>query len=289
MILIGIVIALLALLTYSIADGLSKYPSRIIGHNRTAVIVLATGTLATLSMFTIPQLVGTMTPIVIALSVAAGFLEGAWYLWVFKSLETEQVGNTMALVDVPYAIIVLFGILILIEPITNIEVIGIIGIFAGVALVMSRDHFKINRKLIPALAGNIMLGFFYVAFIYAVTLSGGIAIPATIAKLVAFVIVLADTLLFYKPRKHTGIDKPLKLRSLPFLSAVLVGIFDAAGAIGVAAYSLLGIVVLGGAIVAIEPAIVMLFGFEFYRERFTPFQLFGFILIIACAVLLNTV
>ncbi|MCW6160182.1 MAG: DMT family transporter [Candidatus Micrarchaeales archaeon] len=287
MILIGIVIALLSLLTYSIADGLSKYPSRIIGHNRTAVIVLAAGTLASLSMFAVPQLIGTITPAVIALSVFAGFLEGAWFLWVFKSLETEQVGNTMALVDVPYAIIVLFGILVLIEPITSIEIVGVIGIFAGVALVMSKDHFKFNKRLIPALAGNIVLGFFYVAFISAVTLSGGIAIPATVAKLVAFAIILADTLLFYKPRKHTGIYKPLNLKSLPFLAAILVGVLDAAGAIGVAAYSLLGIVVLGGAIVAIEPAIVMLFGFKFYKERFTTFQILGFVIIVAGAILLN--
>lgn len=287
MIFLGIIIALLTLVTYSIADGLSKYPSSRIGHNRTAAIVLGAGTLASLSMFAIPQLVGTATLEVVVISLVAGILEGTWYLWVFRSLETEQVGNTMALVDVPYAIIVVFGLVVLLEPLTGFEVLGVLGIFAGVVLAMSKDHFKINKRLIPALVGNIMLGFFYIAFIYAVTTSGGIAIPATIAKFSAFIVVLADTFLFYKPQKRTSLGKPLRIMSMPVLAAILVGVFDAAGAIGVGAYSLLGVVVLGGAVVAIEPAIVMLFGFEFYKERFTAFQLLGFALIIAGAILIN--
>ena len=70
----------------------------------------------------------------------------------FKSLETEQLTNAVALSEITPAILTLFGMFVLQEVGNPMEVIDIILIFAGAFLRHKHRGLKINRKLVPCAA-----------------------------------------------------------------------------------------------------------------------------------------
>ena len=284
---IGIAVAVLALLSYTLGDSLAKYPSAKLGHYKVAVIVLGAGLLPILALFLFPNLIGAFTPYVIALSLVAGLPLATWYVFVYKTLETEQVGNTMALAEIPYLILMLYGVFGLNEQITPVEAVAIAAIALGVVLVTTKKGFAFNKKMVPAIIGMTILGLFYIPFVYAVTVSGGVGIPALITRAVAFLAVLTNYAFFSKHKKPSKAGRPMDWTSAVFVAAVLVGVLDAGGEIGVGGISLLGVVAIGGAIIAIEPLLVVLFGYKFYKERFTPLQMLGVAIAIIGAVVLS--
>src|SRR5208283_4411978 len=101
----------------------------------------------------------------------------AGYYFIYRSLETEQVSNTMVLFEISPVIIVLIGIFVLSERLTFLEGMGMLAVFFGALFVTTNVRVRFNRKLLPAIFGNLSWGISTLLILYAVRSYGGVALP----------------------------------------------------------------------------------------------------------------
>lgn len=178
---LGIIVALISMLSFALADMLAKRVSESWGNKRATFMVLA---LSILPMaIGIPFLgLGTVNALAIGLSALSGVLYMIAFLLMYKSLETEQVANTISLSGIEYAIIALFGILMLGEGVTGLDLLCFVGIFVGVFLVTTTTRFTFDRGYLPALFSMAFFGATYISLTYASKSSGGLLALLLICK-----------------------------------------------------------------------------------------------------------
>jgi len=280
---IGYLAILLTLLSFSFGDTIGKKVSTKFGNYSSALFIMGFGLIPLLiSLFFLPQNLTNYNFLLI--SVVAGFFLALGYVFIYKSLETEQASNTWALINISPAAMILFGAFILQEHVNVFELISIILVFVGVLLVTISRDFEFNKLLAPALIGNVSwvlssLLLIYGISSYSASVSTGFFLVAGASGFLMLIAYLIAT---------KKLSKELREKlARPDLAALSAGLLNGAAHVGLTIFVLLHFVVVGSAVTAVEPAIVAFLGFAFYKERLTNLQLAGLMMSVIAAVALS--
>jgi len=267
---------ILTLALYTGGDLLIKRPSEKAGSVPVSLIVSASSwaSLVILSFFTNLHI----SEMALFFSALTGILMGTGTLLVLKSLESEQVSDTMSMVAISYAIPVIFGAIVLHETLPYDSWAGIALIFSGSAIIAFKE-MKFNMALLPAVTGNVILGLQFIAFNYALQFSTNFLVIAATGSAVALLIVFSYAHL----KSETVIER------LYGLEAMIAGILMGLGLAGALYLILNHTVTLGLSIVAAEPALITLFGKIIYKDKINMLQMAGITIAMAGILLVTTV
>ena len=227
-----------------------------------------------------------VTPLLVTLAIGAGATLALGYLFVLKSLETEQATNTWGLINLGYISIILFGVLALGERVTGLQAVAITVILIGAMMVTINKGMKFNRHLLPALIGNLFWVGFNILIIYSI--NAYTSSPSAIIFIV-FASGFLVLMLYGMVSQKIKIARKLTMRKngKPFALFLASGLLLGAGQIAFALVILQHFVALGGAVLAMEPMVVLILGYAMYKERITAFQGAGILITVAGAAILS--
>ncbi|MEM4109607.1 MAG: hypothetical protein QXQ65_06395 [Conexivisphaerales archaeon] len=276
----GLTFGTFALIFYTVSDLLVKYPAAKMGNRAASIITIGVSNIPIVIALALTANSVHFTYMVVPLSAISGICLGGGTLMVLKSLESQQVTNTMALIELGLVLTVIYGILVLHEPERILGYAGVASIFAG-SLLVSTKGLSINTKLIPAMVGNIIWGGQFLAIYYAISYTDNILLPALISSLTAVVTIELYALLFgghhfhYKP----GMRKSLYV-------GIISGAFLGLGLIAVMFIMKFHVLPTGMSLIAIEPVFITLLGVVFYKDSISRVQALGVVLATLGAILL---
>ena len=227
-----------------------------------------------------------ITPLLVTLAIGGGASLALGYVFVLKSLETEQATNTWGLINLGYLSIILFGALVLGEHVTVLQAIAITAILTGAIMVTINRGMKFNRQLLPAIIGNLFWVGFNILIIY--NISTYTSSPSAIISILfasGFLILLLYGLFSRKATTTKTLTMPKNRR--PFALFIVSGLMLGAGQVAFVLVILQHFVALGGAVLAIEPIVVLVLGYALYKERITAFQGVGLLVTVVGAVMIG--
>jgi drug/metabolite transporter (DMT)-like permease len=283
---LGLAVALIGMLSFAVSDTFAKSVSVRWGNKRATFALLVLSVLP--MVISIPFLgLGGLDGFAIGISALSGVFYMLAYLLMYKSLETEQVANTISLSGIEYAIIALFGILILGEGVTKLDVLCFAGIFIGIFFVTTTAKFRFNRNYFPALLGMVFFGGTYILLDYVSKGSGGLLALLLVNRIVAITLMALYLRIAPERRRIVKNRKTFSMWDSTLMFAVFTGILNGMGAISLLALALLNFVAVGSVIVAAEAAVVIFLGYLIYKEKFERRQIIGFVLLSACVMVLS--
>ncbi|MDE1857185.1 MAG: EamA family transporter [Candidatus Micrarchaeota archaeon] len=281
---LGLAVAFFGMLMFTLGDFLSKHMSSRIGNKRSA--------LAILSANVIPLLLGgyaigfgDVDATGAAFAVAGGIANAVAYLLFFKSLETEQVSNTLSLAGVEYLLITLLSILLLGEAVNGVVVLAFAGIFIGAFLATTGKRFEFNSGYIPAIGGMVFFGITWILMAFAEKASPGIFTLLLINSFTAILILFAYLKAYPERSSRFRIGKDAFYRLA--IVGLAMGIAAGLGRTSLILMAKLNFLAIGSAIYAIEPAVIIFLGYLIYKDRFQGHQIVGFAMLILAAVALS--
>ncbi|MEM3661391.1 MAG: EamA family transporter, partial [Candidatus Micrarchaeaceae archaeon] len=164
-----IIAALSVVVFWVIVDSASKLYIKKLGKELASVAILAAGIIPMLLLFIA---YGTFNLSNASLLLAAGVAGGAvlflGYLLVYKSVSVGGVANSYMLLEVQPPLLILFGIFALGEHLSALQLVSMIVIFAGVSLIVFTKELRLDWRLAPALAGNVMWAAYWFIVVLAV-------------------------------------------------------------------------------------------------------------------------
>jgi len=283
----GIIAALFGMLVYALGDTLSKRVTMKLGHHESALLIVGASLIPLFLSFLVIQ-PNVVDANLIIVSIISGIFLALGFLLVYKTLETEQVANTMVLLNIEFIVVVLFGIFALSEALPPLELGALLTIFIGAFLVSLSKGMKFNRKMIPAVIGNILWGLsFVVVAPYVYSDHNASTAFFFIARLSAFVGLLIYLLVLTKMRNSRLLTPNVNRRD--YLLTGFAGILDGLGQGSLVFLVIYNVAALGGAILAIEPAVVAMLGFLLYKERLTHLQFAGMLIALLGGVAIGLV
>ncbi len=227
-----------------------------------------------------------ITPLLVTLAIGGGASLALGYVFVLKSLETEQATNTWGLINLGYLSIILFGVLVLGEHVTVLQAIAITAILTGAIMVTINRGMKFNRQLLPAIIDNLFWVGFNILIIY--NISTYTSSPSAIISILfasGFLILLLYGLFSRKATTTKTLTMPKNRR--PFALFIVSGLMLGAGQVAFVLVILQHFVALGGAVLEIEPIVVLVLGYALYKERITAFQGVGLLVTVVGAVMIG--
>lgn len=278
--------AFVALGFWALDDFLLKRIITKLGVIRPAIMMIGFGVIPIIILtlagsFAIPSLY------VIILSIVAGIFFFLGYILDFKSLETEQVTNTIALGELQSAIIVLFGIFALAENASPIVILGIVIVFVGAVLVGIERRMRFNKKLLPAVFANVSWAIYWVILSFAILSYHSFVVPLLIARSAGFIGIAASVAIFGLSTKKGKKVSKAALGYSAIALMLMIGIFDSIGNLSFGYVALSNIIAIGASITALVPVIVGVLGKVFYKDKLTLIQLLGFTMCVIGAIVIS--
>jgi drug/metabolite transporter (DMT)-like permease len=271
----GIIAALASVFLWTVSQLISKTVAPRIGNVRTALLVIAAGIIPMLALFILSP--AAISNLAIVYSALSGVFLGLGFILFYKSVETQQISNAAATALVQPALLVLYAIIILSQPIDVIEIIGTVGVFAGVILISITKNLKFNKMLIPAILGNASWAVYWVFMSAAIATSGQTVTPLLISRALAIAIgVIAFLLFFGKKANRITTKKSLYIPIAVVLAlGVTEGIMDGSGNLAFSIAVKLNLLGLGAVLTALEPVLIIVFAYFIYKDRLSRVQLLG--------------
>lgn len=280
----GVDIAALMMLSFSFSNLLGKKSTTTFGDFKATAVLTGASVIPlviALLFFGAQQI----SALVLFFALGAGLLTAVGYVLIYKSLETEQVTNTIALSGLSPVVIFLFGLFVLGEGASRLELLGAAAVFIGLFLVSTKKGLRPNRKLLPALLGNVAWAFGYIAEVEAVGVSDQVYLPVFIAMLSSFVFVLVIASLWRTKSRR----KAVRLAKRPIVASMAIGagLFQGLGETLFGLSVLLQDLVIAGPIYALQPGIVAVVGHFAYKDRLTTLQLIGLAALVVGSIVLS--
>ncbi len=279
----GFVFAFLTTLFWSISNVMAKRPAADMDRYKAGVLVVGGGIIPSAILYIIaPAAIGGSG---IFFSFISGVFLALGAITFYKALETQQTSNSYALVVVQSVLVSVFGIAVLGQPLSVISAVGAAICIAGVLMVSTTTGFNLNRKLLPALAGNVFWALSWFAADYAISLGSNYVAVINVMRIVGTVIAI---IAYIAARRPSRAAKPAKHRhSLRTVSiGIAGGIFSGMGNLAFGYVAVLQFVSIGGIFTAFAPALTAVLACLVYRERLTTMQWFGVAVATCGAVLL---
>ena len=271
--------ALLYVLPLSLADMTSKKSIISIGALRTGVLMMLIGMLPAV-IYAYVLGFGSFSAGSIFLAVLTGIMFSIGYALFYKSIETEQISNSMAFPVLASAIFVIFGFLVFGESITTTGLFGVAIIFIGASMVSITEERGFNKRLVPAMIAFIIWSFGFIMLNYSIDASGSIGGPLVISRastLVAFAAVSAIM----------GFKEAREPKKSGFRVVAAIGLLDATGIAGFGIVSTLHSIGIAGIMNAFVPIIGAIVGYMFFKERLSYLQLLGFVIMITGGIIIS--
>lgn len=283
---LGLAVAFVSMLSFTGADILAKKLASKIDSQRTALLMLFGSFVVMLAGVFFTGFIQINSTAVLFSVLSGAFYALAAFL-LYKSLETKQVSNTLALAGIEYALIAIFSVFILSESLSSISAASIVVIFVGAFFVTTNRKMKFDKGYAPALLGMVVYSISYFFLIFAQQSSGGLFLPLLINRAIALIMMA-----FYlkaSPERGSKFKKPgmLDLGRKPLVLGAFLGLFNGIASIALVYLANLGSLAVGSAILAAEPAVVIFFGYFLYRDRFDEHQIIGFIIIVLGVIALG--
>jgi drug/metabolite transporter (DMT)-like permease len=282
---IVLLMATAAMLFASIDNIIIKYAMPRLGEYRFTILILGIGILPLILAF----LAGTQAvsnAYAIGLALVGGIFLALGYILYYESVQKEEITETTIMQQTQPAILLLFSIFVLAEPISALKGLAVILIFSGSFLVLIKKGFKINRKMLPALLGGASWAVYWIFITYSFNGSGYIE-QLTIARSIAFVFVLIYAYAFNRlekkkiPRKHT-----ISMNML-FGLVLVMGIFDSMVNVTFGYVDYAHLLSLASSVAAIGPVLTAILARFIFKDRLTALHWIGFITVVIGAVLIG--
>ena len=292
MIIQGTAAAITAVFFWIISNGISKKVVKAFGAPLIALAVILLGIIP-MSVSVVLTGMYSMPLYSTAMAAASGVFLGLGFILMYMSLRTEQLANASALGEIQPAALVLFGLLVLGEQVTRIQLLSMAAIFVGAFLIITYEKFRINKYLIPAALASVSWAVYWMMMSYAISSAHGFSLPVLVSRIVSIGLALA----FVFFRKGTMKDMRGRLHAMRKSSAfgalaalvIFMGLVDGIGdsVFGITVIS--KVFAIGGAMTALSPMVVSFLGFLFYKERLSRLQFVGLGIMVAGAVVLGAV
>ncbi len=283
---LGLIVAFGAMLSFAASDFMAKKSSSRLGSKR-ATLMLFVSSLLTLivgaGFFGLSKINYTM----MAFSIAAGLVYVVAYFLMYKSLETEQVANTISLAGIEYALITVLGIVVLRESVTGTEVVSFFAVFIGAFLATTTKKLRFNKSYAPAALGMALFAVTYMLLVFATQSSGGVFAPLIVRQSISLAAILVWLRVLPEKGKRFKNVRLGKVGYPMLVVAALVGVFNGTGSLFLLLLTQFSFVAVGSAIVATEAAVIVFLGYLIYRERFERHQVIGFVLLVLGTIALS--
>ncbi len=227
---LGLTVAFGAMLSFAASDFFAKSSSAKLGSKRTTLIMLSTSFIVLILVAFFFGLTKINLP-VLFFSVLSGLVYAFGYLFLYKSLETEQVSNTISLTGIEYGLVTVISVLVIGEIVTKIEILSFFSIFIGAFLVTTTKGFKLNKGYIPAILAMVAFSITYILLVFAQQHSGGVFTPLIFNRIVSVSLIAVYTKV--SPEKSARF-KRIKIREAGYvtlLKSMSVGVFNALASI----------------------------------------------------------
>ena len=269
-----IIASLLAVLSWSFVDAVSKLYINRFGKELSSLILLVVGIIPMLLLAMLSPYLDDIL-FLLFIGLVGGLLLFLGYILVYKSVPSGGISNSYILLEVQPIILIPFGIFVLGEYIGIEKAASIILISIGISLILLSKKFKLDKRLVPALIGNVMWAVYWAIIILAFLYYKNFILPLLFVR----VFGASFAYLYYKakpPKNYYKISLS-KLEIPLIIIVILAGLFDGFGNILFAFISFSNKVVLGSTILSSEPIIVWLIGLIAYHEKITVRQKLGFL------------
>ena len=281
-----ILAASFAVMLLSVSESMmEKYIATKMGRYSFSISILAIGILPLiLAAFFIHF--GPANYSAIALALISGVFLGAGYPLFYRSMEREQVTKVSSLTEIQPTIIVIAGLLIFGERISLYHGIGMLLIFAGVAMLMAEERMTINRNLLPAVMANVCWGLYWVIIAFSISYGLTFIAALIVARITAAVMTYYHAYKAGKLPKMRAFINILSTKRLMYALAI-VGIIDGIFNLIFGFITASNYLAIGGSILAIAPLFVAVLGALIYRDKLGTIQLAGLFVVIAGSVIIT--
>ncbi len=200
------------------------------------------------------------------LSALSGLFFACGALLYYKTLETEQVSNTVASGFVQPALILAFSILILHETVSIFQAISGVIIVSGVLLVITTKNLKVNVKILPAVLANASWGIYWIIASTAILGANTIGMTLLISRTSTFAVLLIAFFLFLRTKSAGKIGNKL------IMLVVIAGILDGFGNLFFGFLVSQNLVAVAAIFNTAQPILVTGIAYLFMKERLTKIQ-----------------
>ncbi|MDE1851568.1 MAG: EamA family transporter [Candidatus Micrarchaeota archaeon] len=289
MIEIGVFGAMIAMLSWAFANVIAKRVSTVLGTLNTSLVIIPLGILPMVIYLLLNGGWAGTTAIGAIIAAISGIFLFLGFFTGYKALETEQLTNAYVLGEMQPALLVLFGLSVLGQRLTQAEAAGVAVIFLGAFLVITNERFRINKMLIPSLFSSLLFTAYWILMNYAIGHSTNAIAPLTIGRIVGVVTVLGYLFMHTKEAKNSP-RKRIRLRDAAMLIviiAITAGILDGSGDVAFAVAIQANFLTIGSALTALAPVVAAVASYFVYKERLSRLQFIGFMIMVLGAVSLS--
>jgi len=276
-----IIYSLIAVFSWILVDTFSKANIKNFGRELACAIVLILGTIPMLIAFFMTGTTGMPNnmPMLIVYSLLGGALLFLGYVLIYHSVSSAGISNSYILLEIQPPILMAFGILALNESLNTLQVVSIMLIFIGIGFVVINKKLRINKDLLPSVVGNIMWSLYWFIVIIAILQYKNFVIPLLLVRMFSAIFAFAYYFAISSGKsQHIKTIKNIKKGA--FMAMVLIiftaGVLDGLGNLLFSFVAFSNRIVIGSAILSIEPIIIWFIGILLYKEKVTHYQRIGF-------------
>jgi drug/metabolite transporter (DMT)-like permease len=216
------------------------------------------------------------------------------YVLNFKTLKTEQVTNTFALAQIQPAMLIAFGIFVIHEQLSFIEMIALMFLITGTFLIISNDKLELNRKFIPTIFANVSWSIYWFIITFLLNANFNSLSIIFIARLLSFIfgimfLLWFDTTKIWKNQKKKLKDGHIFNKELSIAAVVLLVVSSFADGIGNIFFTMLDYakhLVFASIFLSILPALIGIFAYIFFKDKFSKLQILGLLIVVITGVVL---
>ncbi len=210
------------------------------------------------------------------IAALSGLVTTAGYLLFYWSLQSQQASNTYAMIEIQAVVLALYAAFALHESVGTVELFGLLAVVIGVIIVSTEKGFKFNKRMLPAMAANLVWALGWILLVYPISVASNSAVPIWISFTVGLAAVAVITPIYARRRGHSP---DLVRKGMPI--GIAAGLFSGAGNLFYAAVIAMKQLALGAVTGNSSPAIVAVFAHFIYHDRLTKFQILGLMLVLA--------
>ncbi len=284
-------------ISYFISSIIYKYASAYFDYHKISALAIGLGAIPMLLVL-LPNpavLFATLSnyKLDFAIGISSIFLL-LGYVLNFKTLKTEQVTNTFALAQIQPAMLIAFGIFVIHEQLSFIEMIALLFLITGTFLIISNDKLELNRKFIPTIFANVSWSIYWFIITFLLNANFNSLSIIFIARLLSFIfgimfLLWFDTTKIWKNQKKKLKDGHILNKELSIAAVVLLVISSFADGIGNIFFTMLDHakhLVFASIFLSILPALIGIFAYIFFKDKFSKLQILGLLIVVITGVVL---
>ncbi len=284
-------------ISYFISSIIYKYASAYFDYHKISALAIGLGAIPMLLVL-LPNpavLFATLSnyKLDFAIGISSIFLL-LGYVLNFKTLKTEQVTNTFALAQIQPAMLIAFGIFVIHEQLSFIEMIALLFLITGTFLIISNDKLELNRKFIPTIFANVSWSIYWFIITFLLNANFNSLSIIFIARLLSFIfgimfLLWFDTTKIWKNQKKKLKDGHIFNKELSIAAVVLLVVSSFADGIGNIFFTMLDYakhLVFASIFLSILPALIGIFAYIFFKDKFSKLQILGLLIVVITGVVL---